>query len=108
MAKPPKFDQKKPWSTMKSANARFIVQDDNYFSYAEATGPFIDSIMQRLLLPTPQFIMSREDYEKKERMDHYRLAKMRASKEVTELEIIEHELRRDGVLEERKVEGANA
>ena len=96
-----KFDQKKPWSTMHSEGVKFIVQDDNYFSYAEANGPYIEEMKQRILSPTPQFIISRKEYEKKQRMDDYKSLRVKATTAMTELEMREQELRKDGLLEER-------
>ena len=57
--------------------------------------------MQRQLIPTPTFIMFQSDYILQEKMDKYKAARVRTTKEMTELETLELELRKEGLLEER-------
>lgn len=99
--KEPEFSQAEPWAYVMTEKTKFISQGDAYFSYAEAVGVFDAELMQRKLEPPPRFICFQADYVLQEKMDKYKEARVRATKEMTELETLEFDLRKEGLLEER-------
>jgi len=78
--------------------AKFIAQDDAYFSYAEFSGGYDKELEQRQLEPEPQFIIWKKEYELAQKYRRLGAARLKKSIAEQELIVLTDELKAEGVI----------